>query len=168
MRIRPVADADLPALSDLAQRTWLDAFGDSVSAEDAAAEVEATRSERYFRSALRADAILVAEADGELVGYVKFGDVRIPEVDVEPGDSGLHRVYVDAARQGEGIGRALLDAALSHPRLRAAPRVYLQVWEENRKAVELYESLGFQRVGTTRVTIGTQEVGEDLVMVLTR
>lgn len=168
MKIRPVTEADLPPLADLARRTWLDAFGDSVSADDAAAEAEDTRSEEYFRAALRTDTILVAEADGQLVGYVKFGEVEIPEVDAEPGDGGLHRVYVETAQHGRGIGRELVHAALSHPRLQAAPRVYLQVWEENRTAVGLYESLGFRTVGTTRVTIGTNEVGEDLVMVLER
>lgn len=168
MRIRPVTEADLPPLADLARRTWLDAFGDSVSTDDADAEAEDTRSEEYFRAALRTDTILVAEADGQLVGYVKFGEVEIPEVDAEPGDGGLHRVYVETAQHGRGIGRELVHAALSHPRLQAAPRVYLQVWEENRTAVGLYESLGFRTVGTTRVTIGTNEVGEDLVMVLER
>lgn len=168
MKIRPVTEADLPPLADLARRTWLDAFGDSVSADDAAAEAEDTRSEKYFRASLRTDTILVAEAGGQLVGYVKFGEVEIPEVDAEPGDGGLHRVYVETAQHGRGIGRELMHAALSHPRLQAAPRVYLQVWEENRTAVGLYESLGFRTVGTTRVTIGTNGVGEDLVMVLER
>jgi diamine N-acetyltransferase len=164
--VRPVTEADLPALADLARRTWLDAFGDSVSEDEAAAYADATRSEDYFRSALRADTVLVAEAEGELVGYVKFGDVKIPEVEAEPGDVGLHRVYVETALQARGVGRELVKAALSHPRLRAAPRVYLEVWEENRAAVRLYESFGFRPAGTTRVTIGSKEIGEDLVMVL--
>lgn len=139
-----------------------------MSADDAAAEADDTRSAEYFRTALRSDTILVAEADGQLVGYVKFGDVEIPEVDAEPGDAGLHRVYVETALQGGGIGRELMQAALSHLRLQTARRVYLQVWEENRNAVGLYESLGFRTVGKTRVTIGRDEVGEDLVMVLER
>jgi diamine N-acetyltransferase len=114
------------------------------------------------------DTIRVADDDGELIGYVQFSDVRIPEVDAEPEDLELHRVYVDTRRQGEGTGRALLDAALSHPRSRAASRVYLQVWKENRKALELYKTLGFRTVGATQVTIGSEEVGDDLVMVLVR
>jgi diamine N-acetyltransferase len=168
VRIRPVAEADLPALADLAKRTWLDAFGDSVSEDEAAAYADATRSEHYFRAALSKDTILVAEEEEKLVGYVKFGDVLIPEVDAKPGDAGLHRVYVETALQGRGIGRQLVGEALSHSRLHAAARVFLEVWEENRAAVWLYESFGFQTVGTTRVKIGTKDVGEDLVMVLER
>jgi ribosomal protein S18 acetylase RimI-like enzyme len=157
---------DVPALSALAERTWSEAFGDSVSPDDEAVELEQTRSETYFMSALREKTILVAEADGALLGYVQFGDVEIPEVDVRAGDQGLQRVYVDTALQGRGLGRALMNAALEHPRLADAGRIYLTVWEKNERAVRLYESIGFQSVGTTTVTIGSDEVGEDLVMLL--
>jgi ribosomal protein S18 acetylase RimI-like enzyme len=166
--IRLAREADVPALSALAGRTWAEAFGGSLSPEDLAAELEATRSESYFRSALRRDTILVAEMNGELVGYAQLGDVTIPEVEVQPGDQALHRVYVDPRLQGRGIGRALVDRALAHPRLGSAPRVYLTVWEENEPALRLSESVGFRRIGTTRVTIAGADVGEDLVMVLER
>jgi ribosomal protein S18 acetylase RimI-like enzyme len=39
------------------------------------------------------------------------------------------------------------------------------VWDKNERAVRLYESFGFQKVGTTTFTIGSQ-VMEDLVMLL--
>src|SRR5689334_22731813 len=75
--IRAAGPADVPALSRLAKRTWADAFGHSVSPEDAAAELEETRSEAHFLAALREQTILVAEADGMLVGYAAFGPVDI-------------------------------------------------------------------------------------------
>jgi ribosomal protein S18 acetylase RimI-like enzyme len=152
---RPVRPGDIPALADLAQRSWLDAFGSSVSAEDATEEA-ASRSEAYFASVLEKSSILVAELDGVLAGYVQFDDEE------------LQRLYVETELQGRGIGRALLDAALEHPRLARAPRVHLQVWEENERAVRLYESAGFRRAGTTSFAIGSGEVVEDLVMVLER
>jgi ribosomal protein S18 acetylase RimI-like enzyme len=165
--IRAAEEADVPGLSTLARRTWADAFGSSLSPEELAAELERTRSEEYFRAALGVDTILVAELDGELVGYVQFGDVTIPEIDAQPGDRGLHRVYVETELQGRGFGRALMEAALSHPRLADAERIYLAVWEENEPAMRLYASLGFRGVGTTRFTLGGEPV-EDLVLVLDR
>jgi diamine N-acetyltransferase len=96
---------------------------------------------------------------------VEFGDVKIPEVDATPGDQGLHGVYVEPTLQGRGLGRRLMDAALAHPRLAQAKRIFLQVWDENERAVRLYESLGFKKVGTTTFKIGS-EVMEDLIMVL--
>ena len=131
-----------------------------------AAELEATRSEAYFATALGERSMLVAEEGGVLVGYVQFGDVDIAEVDVRPGDQELHRLYVETAFQGRGIGRMLMDEALRHLRLAGAERVFLQVWEENERAVRLYESYGFGTAGRTAFTIGSGEVVEDLVMVL--
>jgi diamine N-acetyltransferase len=163
--IRAADASDVPALSDLARRTWSEAFGGGVRPEDEAAEVEETRSVSYFAAALSEKTILVAEEGGALLGYVQFGDVAIPEVDVRPGDQALQRLYVEAALQGRGVGRKLMEAALQHPRLAEASRIFVQVWDRNERAVGLYESFGFQRVGTTTFTIGT-EVMEDQVMVL--
>jgi diamine N-acetyltransferase len=102
-----------------------------------------------------------------LLGYVQFGDVGIPDVQVQPGDRGLQRLYVESAFQGRGLGRRLMDAALRHPRLADAGRIFLQVWDRNERAVRLYESFGFRRVRTTTFTVGAEEM-EDLVMLLDR
>ena len=59
MIVRPATPADVPALAELAARTWTDAFGHTVSAEDLAAELEKRRSEAYFRTALASDTALV-------------------------------------------------------------------------------------------------------------
>lgn len=166
-RIRTAEPGDVPALAALAKRTWCDAFGEGVSPEDQNAELEEGRSETYFAAALKEKVILVAEEAGALLGYVQFGDVTIPEVEVQPGDQSLNRLYVETAMQGRGLGRSLLEAALQHPRLAHASRIFLAVWDENERAVRLYESFGFQRVGKTTFTIGA-EVMEDLVMLLDR
>jgi ribosomal protein S18 acetylase RimI-like enzyme len=99
------------------------------------------------------------------VGYVQFGDVGIPEVEVRPGDRGLQRLYVETALQGRGLGRRLLEAGLRHPRLAEAERIFLQVWDRNERAVRLYESFGFRKTGTTTFKVGG-EVMQDVVMVL--
>jgi ribosomal protein S18 acetylase RimI-like enzyme len=166
--IRPATPSDVAALSDLAKRTWSDAFGYSVSPDEEAAELEEKRSETYFAEALRESTILVAETDAVLTGYVQFGDVGIRGVEAGPGDRELHRIYVETEMQGRGVGRSLMNAALQHPRLADASRIFLQVWERNEQAIGLYESLGFRTVGKTTFTIGSGEVAEDLVMVLDR
>jgi ribosomal protein S18 acetylase RimI-like enzyme len=165
--IRSARATDVPALSDLAKRTWTEAFGADLAGEDEAAELETTRSESYFVRALEEKTILVAEAEDGLVGYVQFGEVEIPEVEVQPGDRGLHRLYLDTAWHGHGLGRRLLEAALRHPRLAEAERIFLQVWDENDRAIRLYESFAFRRVGTTRFSVGS-EVMEDAIFVLER
>ena len=165
LRIRPARPSDVPALAALAKRTWSGAFGDGVSRDGERAELEEGRSERYFAAALREKTILVAESDQVLVGYVQFGDVDIPEVEVRPGDQEFQRLYVETTLHGQGVGRRLTQAALMHPQLAEARRIFLQVWEKNERALRLYESFGFQRIGITRFTVGAEAM-EDAVMLL--
>jgi diamine N-acetyltransferase len=165
--IRPAQAADVPALSELAKRTWAASFGWSIDAEQAHAELEKNRSEAYFLEALGVNTLLVAECGGDLAGYIQFGAVDIPEVG-DPRAAEIHRVYVDAPYQRRGIGRRLIAAALDHPATTAADRVYIQVWEENPVAIGVYEGFGFRKAGRTRFTLGESEAVEDLVMVLER
>jgi ribosomal protein S18 acetylase RimI-like enzyme len=55
----------------------------------------------------------------------------------------LAELYVVPERRGRGIGRALMQAALSTARDRGADRIELGTSEADRAAIGLYESLGF-------------------------
>jgi ribosomal protein S18 acetylase RimI-like enzyme len=166
--IRPVLAKEIAALSALASRTYTDAFGASMSAEDLAAQLKATRSEGYFRNALREDAILVAVIDGAIVGYVQLSDVRISIEGAGPSDQELFALYVRSDLQGRGIGAALMDAALAHERFRRARKIWLDVWDENARAIALYTRYGFAPAGRRDFVVDGRVVGSDLVMVLQR
>ena len=81
---------------------------------------------------------LVAEAAGALVGHAlarRSGEDRIE----------LARLYVAPERQGNGIGAALLEAALAGwPGVKVAE---LEVEARNEKAIGFYRKLGFIPVG---------------------
>jgi ribosomal protein S18 acetylase RimI-like enzyme len=66
-----------------------------------------------------------------------FVDERTPELAI---------AVVPNAR-GRGIGEALLRALLEHARGDGFRAISLSVDPENRRALELYERLGFERVG---------------------
>lgn len=57
---------------------------------------------------------------------------------------------VEEARRGEGIGAALLDAAIARARERGARRLVLRVLSGNSPARRLYESRGFEVEGARR------------------
>ncbi|HEU0301564.1 MAG TPA: GNAT family N-acetyltransferase [Longimicrobium sp.] len=90
-------------------------------------------------------AVLVAEEDGEVIGYA-YAAVEGHDYLSLRGPAGvLHDVIVDPAARGRGAGRLLLNAALAFLRSRGAPRVVLSTAERNEPAQRLFASAGFRR-----------------------
>jgi putative acetyltransferase len=78
------------------------------------------------------------------------GDVIVGSVGVErldPAAAELHRLYLDVAFRGRGLGRALTEHALAWCRARAITHVVL--WSDTRfeDAHRLYIRMGFTRTG---------------------
>jgi ribosomal-protein-alanine N-acetyltransferase len=86
---------------------------------------------------------VAARADDKLVGYggiARLGRRR-------PFEYEIHTIGVDAAYQGQGIGRQLLAALLEFAN---GGTVFLEVRTDNEPALSLYESAGFVRAGLRR------------------
>jgi [ribosomal protein S18]-alanine N-acetyltransferase len=83
---------------------------------------------------------LIAQAtDGAVEGYI------CPMIVLDEGS--ILNVAVRPESRGRGIGRLLVEAALSDLRSRGAAFVALEVRPSNRAALSLYESLGFVATG---------------------
>ena len=86
--------------------------------------------------------ILVAEADGELVGELGLHLARYGVADLG--------MAVAPGWRGRGIGSALLAEAIDRAGKAGAHKIALQVWPHNTAAIALYERFGFQREGHLR------------------
>jgi len=147
MEIRGVRPREWRALRELRLRALADApdaFGDTH--ERAATEPEATWRawiERGWGSGPQVT--LVAEEEGAWHGIV-VGVL----LDAEPGAAHaahLYAMWVDPARRGEGLGRALVEAVAAWARERGATRLRLGVTTTNTAAAALYRSCGFLPTG---------------------
>lgn len=78
------------------------------------------------------------EADGELVGVMGIQPVRDVVL--------IRHAYVVPARQGEGIGRALLD----HLRAMTDRPILIGTWSSAEWAIRFYERNGFELVSEER------------------
>lgn len=138
MQIRPVTPSELDRL----RRIRLRALAESPDAYGSRHEDEATRPLSEWRRWLSEGATFVAEDRGEWIGLVAaLVDRRDPE------GFFVLSMWVDPRRRGEGLGRQLLDAAVSYAVHQGAVRVRLGVVEGNGAARHLYESAGFRATG---------------------
>jgi ribosomal protein S18 acetylase RimI-like enzyme len=83
--------------------------------------------------------ILMAMEDGEAVGCCAL---------LKLDDSGyeLAKMAVIPGHQGQGLGRALLDAAIERARAAGAHRIWLETNSALGPALSLYRSFGFKQV----------------------
>jgi ribosomal protein S18 acetylase RimI-like enzyme len=89
--------------------------------------------------------VLVAEHDGEVVGYTYAG-VEGTDYMALRGPAGvLYDIVVNPAHRGQGVGRRLLDATLAALKAKGAPRVVLSTAERNEPAQRLFARAGFRR-----------------------
>jgi len=100
---------------------------------------------RVFMAELEAkhNHYVAARADDKLVGY--GGIARLGRK--KPYEYEIHTIGVDAAYQGQGVGRQLLAALLEYAN---GGTIFLEVRTDNEAAISLYESVGFVRVGMRR------------------
>jgi RimJ/RimL family protein N-acetyltransferase len=143
-RVRHAEPSDAEPLTRLA---------DSVSAEpegwliSIAGEWRSAGDERRFLKALRRyphAAVFVAERDdGTLVGRLSVGRDPHP-ASTHVADVGLMVAY-DARRQG--VGTALLRAAVGWARETGVRKLELHVFPWNEAAMALYDAFGFEREG---------------------
>ncbi|GAB5389833.1 MAG: hypothetical protein Alpg2KO_28010 [Alphaproteobacteria bacterium] len=163
IRTAELADAD--QIAEVAAHTYTVTFGDSMTPEDLADVLQTTRSAPVFRQHIRDGSDLLVACMGErIVGYILVVDNMLHTQCCSAGDRCIKSVYVHPDAQGKGIGRALMVASLERPGCKAAKAVYLDVWEENRKAVSLYKSLGFVPAGTVPVMARGVQIGEDMIL----
>lgn len=91
-----------------------------------------------------AEAILIAERDGAIVGCVRITDLG-------DGLSSLGLLAVDPAGQGAGLGRRLIAAAEAGARTRSsATRMEMTVIAQRAELIAWYERRGYVRTGETR------------------
>ena len=142
VEIRDASEEDLPAVLRILAESGIDG-GESFTLDEARAHFA-----RIQRPGFR---LLVATVEGEIVGtYVlaimeKLGKRGTPAGVVED-------VAVAPSRQGQGIGRAMMEHAREACRRAGCYKLALSSNLRREDAHRFYDSLGFERHGFSFVT----------------
>lgn len=109
-------------------------------------DIDEERNRGFFRRFLAPseDGLLLgARQDGELVGYAclywHFSSLRAVESVL------MNDLYVERGRRGNGVGRALIEAAAAVARERGAGLLEWATDPDNQTAQRLYDTTGAER-----------------------
>lgn len=139
-QVRTVVASDLDAICAILNREiaegWAHFGRREVTADEALAELSRSRDTYPW---------LVAETDGELIGYAKASAWNTRGAYEWTAEVG---VYIDADHQGQGVGKMLYSALLDELRSRGFRCVLAGVALPNDASVRLLEGFGMEFVGT--------------------
>lgn len=153
MEIRPLCENDCDKIGPLLREIWLDAYHGIQTAEELLAQsYEVHRPELV---ALEMDDpnihSVVAVVGDRIVGHARS--------DLSNGRVDIFRLYVLREFYGQGIGKALLQEVETH--FDPEYEVWIEVYEENQRAVDFYLSQGYEILErTTEVQTEGRDVFE--------
>lgn len=157
VRVRMAVEGDASSMASVFIEAWRGGYRGIVADEviDAWTLDETTT---WFSDLLveKSAQTLVAESSpGKVVGFVRFGND--PD---DPANGHVFALYVAPSAGGRGVGRTLLDKALTVLDPLANRAVTLWVFEDNARARSLYAHAGFEPDGERRVEeeFGAQEI----------
>jgi GNAT superfamily N-acetyltransferase len=144
--IRAARSTDTPDIARIHVEAWRDAYAALLPPEYLArldSKIEAARWSR----ANRVESTLVADAEGEVVGYAITGPARRRAV---PGGE-IYALYVETDWREQGIGRALIEAAFAGFRRRGLTEAVIWCLEGNFAGRGFYERCGGRRLSESRI-----------------
>ncbi|MEM1105296.1 MAG: GNAT family N-acetyltransferase [Pseudomonadota bacterium] len=157
--VRRAGAADAALLSLIGQATFLETYfplipGPALSAHCQIAHSVAAYDRQLASADRRAAAWLLEHGDTRApVGYALVCPPDLPACagkwDVE-----LQRIYCFSSLHRQGLGEALLAAALQHARNVGAPRLWLGVYQGNHRALAFYKKHGFESAGVRTFDVG--------------
>ncbi|MBX9816034.1 MAG: GNAT family N-acetyltransferase [Sphingomonas sp.] len=149
MSVRPASAADVAALGIIGPAAYAEAYGGWwTSAAGLARHLESFGAAAF--AALLADPgarVWVAEQQGAVVGFLTLHLDSPDPIRGRASGGECRRVYLLRAAMGQGLGRALCDAAVEAARAAGLDHLWLDVMAEAPWAVNAYRAWGFEEIG---------------------
>ena len=167
INIQKVRPDNIDQLQKLSRQTFFESFSSENTEENIQKYLDEAFSVNKLTDELNDNnaAFYFAILEDQVIAYLKlnFG----PSQTELQGDRAveIERIYVLNAFQGKSVGQALFGKAIEIAREKGADYVWLGVWEENLKAINLYKKNGFVVFDKHLFKLGNDEQ-TDLMMKL--
>lgn len=153
--IRPATLVDAAPLANLTAQVFTATYGAQIPPEILQRYLTATASAVALAQNLRRPDTLYVGAwqHEQLIGLSKLvaAAPNFPQAGDQPAE--LAKLYVDPHYHGQGVAAQLLQATFAAAGQLGYDRLWLCVWQENRRAVAFYRKWGFTVVGEMPVHV---------------
>ena len=156
IRLADAGNEDAQALSTAGERLFAQAYGEFSRPDDLAVHVQEYFGLDAVVAELRKPEVrytIAYDADA-IAGFLKIRCGLAPDAVPAAEAVEVQQLYVDAERQGKGVGRTLMDRAAAVARDEGYGGIWLSVWQDADWATGFYEAYGFRRVGTAEFWLG--------------
>lgn len=148
IKYRYAVPSDALRLSILFQTVYITTYGFEGVSNEYASFISKRFSPQYIENTIlnEANSVIVATLKENLVGVAEIdfnrpcpiGNIAEPEVS---------KLYVLDAFFGKGIGYNLMKEVEKNVRAKGGKQLWLEVWDENPRAIAFYQRQGYKAVG---------------------
>lgn len=154
--VQPVQISEADTLSAISKKCFYDTFHKQNSEKNMTIFLE----ENFTADKLAAEILLdgnffyFAKIKDEIVGYIKLSSLENPPQLGKIEGLEIARIYVVSDKIGLGVGKSMMEFALSLAKQLDKRVVWLGVWEQNHHAIRFYQGYGFEKIGEHVFMVG--------------
>lgn len=154
--IREATRDDAALIADISHQTFYDTFAADNTEEDMTKFLnqQFTKGKLMLEVGASENIFLLAYINGEVAGYVKLRNGKLPKEIAGESALEIARLYVLKDFLGKKVGAALMEAAISQAKATSKEWIWLGVWERNQRAIDFYHRWGFQKFGECDFLLG--------------
>ena len=149
MSVRYIALSDAERVAEINIEGWQtayrgifpDEFLDSLDLKSRISSVKTAVSENPT------DGLVFEDGNQNILGFCQFGELRWIEEFGEVCDCEMYAIYVLSRSRGQGVGKALMEAAFAEFKGQNKKSMLVNVLAENTASVEFYRNLGGVEIG---------------------
>ena len=165
--IHQINNNHIEALQQIGRQTFAETFAESNTAANMSKYLE----EAYSHEKLSAELndpnsfFYFAIMDENVIGYLKL-NMGESQTELKDNDAlEIERIYVLKEFHGKKVGQLLFDKAIEVAKAQDVAYVWLGVWENNKRALQLYSKNGFVEFDQHIFVLG-DEAQTDIMMKL--
>ncbi|WKK77123.1 GNAT family N-acetyltransferase [Marivirga salinae] len=146
LSIRQATFQDIADLQKISKKTFFETYAAGNTEEDMLQYLDVEFATEKLKVELnnKNSKFYFAILMGEIIGYIKINLGESQTESMAGKSLEIQRIYVLKEFQGQKIGKALYQKAAETAKQNELDYLWLGVWEENPKAIQFYEKIGFE------------------------